>query len=145
MAFESVEFVLPNIGPLSFQELAEFRAETHDFLQPPRRAMLKLSKRLNAAILSDASLVDVRKEAKFIVETTVAPELAHMREEVAQPSRVVDLAIATPEIVGAFRRVPRTALCSPAGLAEELSVLMRPVTSATDVLSDKLEQIRASS
>ncbi|HYK16909.1 MAG TPA: hypothetical protein VEV37_02755, partial [Bryobacteraceae bacterium] len=111
MALESVSFVLPNIRPLSLPELAEFRSETKDLVRPFRRAMLRLSKDLNAAILSDASLSDVKREARFIAETTVAPELEQLKAELARPSqpwyrRVVDLATAAPSIAGAFATMP---------------------------------------
>jgi hypothetical protein len=111
MALESVNFVLPNIRPLSFAELAEFRAETKDLVQPFRQAMLRLSKELNAAIQSDASLDDVKKEARFIAETTVAPELEQLKAELARPSKpwyrwAADLVTPLPVIVGAFATMP---------------------------------------
>jgi len=127
MALESVKFVLPSIKPLSFCELAEFRFETKDLVQPFRRAMLKLSKDLNAAILSDTTLADVRREAKFIVESTVAPELEQMKEELARPARpwyrrVVDLAAAAPEIAGAFATMPKS-LAVAKTLAKAVGIL----------------------
>ncbi len=127
MALESVNFVLPNIRPLSIPELAAFRAETKDLVQPFRQAMLRLSKDLNAAILSDASLSDVKKEARFIAETTVAPELEQLKAELARPShpwyrRVVDLATATPEIVAAFATMP-TGLAIAKALAKATKIL----------------------
>jgi len=111
MALESVNFVLPNIRPLSFAELAEFRAETKDLVQPFRLAMLQLSKELNGAIQSDASLSEVKKEARFIAETTVAPELERLKAELARPSKpwyrwAVDLVTPLPVIVGAFATMP---------------------------------------
>jgi hypothetical protein len=127
MALESVNFVLPNIRPLSLPELAAFRAETKDLVQPFRRAMLRLSKDLNAAILSDASLSDVKREARFIAETTVAPELEQLKAELARPiqpwyRRLVDLATATPEIIGAFATMP-TSLAIAKALAKATKIL----------------------
>jgi hypothetical protein len=127
MALESINFVLPNIRPLSLPELAAFRAETKNLVQPFRQAMLRLSKDLNAAILSDASLSDVKKEARFIAETTVAPELEQLKADLARPSRpwyrrVVDLATATPEIIGAFATMP-TGLAIAKALAKATKIL----------------------
>ena len=113
MALESLKFVLPNLRPLSPPELAAFRAETKDLVQPFRRAMLRLSKELNAAIQSDTPLSDVKKEARFIAETTVAPELEQLRADLARPNkpwyrRFVDLATALPSIAGEFATMPKS-------------------------------------
>lgn len=111
LALESVKLALPNLRPLSFEELAELRHETRQSVEPFRRAMLRLSKELNAAILSDSPLEEVQREAKFLVETTVLPELAQFREDLAQPSRpwhrrAFDLVKSTPELVAAFATMP---------------------------------------
>jgi hypothetical protein len=137
MAIESVKFVLPNLRPLSLAELAAFRAETKDLVQPFRQAMLRLSKDLNAAILSDASLSDVQKEARFIVETTVAPELEQLKAELARPSRpwyrrVVDLTTALPEIVGGFATLP-TEIAVAKALAKATKIL-------ANIRDDQLER-----
>jgi len=50
LALESVRLVLPPMRTLSAPELAEFREETKQLMQPFRRAMVKLSKDLQAAI-----------------------------------------------------------------------------------------------
>ena len=86
MALETVQLVLPNIRQLTLKERAEFCAETRDMLRPFRPAMLQLSKELNFAILSDASLADVQRAARFIVETTVAPQLEEMKDAMARPT-----------------------------------------------------------
>lgn len=111
LALESVRLVLPNIRLLTFEELAEFRAESKELVAPFRRAMVRLSKELHAAIESDAKLADVQREARFLVETTIAPELEEMKEELARPTRpwyrrIVDVAMAAPEIVEAFSTMP---------------------------------------
>jgi hypothetical protein len=137
MALESVKFVLPNLRPLSPPELAAFRVETKDLVQPFRRAMLRLSKELNAAILSDTLLNDVKKEARFIAETTVAPELEQLKAELARPTRpwyrrVVDLTTALPSIVGAFATMP-TSLAIAKALAKATTIL-------ADIRDDQLER-----
>jgi hypothetical protein len=72
---------------------------------------LRLSKDLNAAILSDASLSEVKQQAKFIAETTVAPELEQLKADLARPSKpwyrwAVDLVTPLPVIIGAFATMP---------------------------------------
>jgi hypothetical protein len=122
---------------VSFEELSEFRAESKDLVVPFRRAMLRLSKELNGAISSDAQLAEVRKEARFLVETTVAPDLEQMREELLRPTRpwykrIGDLAVATPELVGAFTVMP-TNMAIAAALAKAIGIL-------TDVRDVQLER-----
>jgi len=128
MALETVKFVLPKLKQLSFEELAEFRADAKETLQPFRRSMLRLSKELNAAILSEMSLEEVQKEARFIVETAIAPELEQLKEEMERPSkpwhrRVVDLALAAPEMAGAFATMPKS-LALATALAKATGILV---------------------
>jgi hypothetical protein len=111
MALESVRFLLPDIRPMSLEELAEFRTEVRGSVRPFRRAMLRLSKDLNSAILSEMSLANVQREARFLVETMVAPELEDLKSALARPSkpwhrRVTDLAAAAPELIGKFATLP---------------------------------------
>ncbi|RIK75187.1 MAG: hypothetical protein DCC68_21600 [Planctomycetota bacterium] len=108
---ETVKLLLPTFREMSFEELAEFRAETRDLVRPFRNAMLRLSKELNAAILSSSSLKDITREAKFLAETTVLPELDDLRAELSRPMRpwyrrIVALAQQAPELVGAFATMP---------------------------------------
>jgi hypothetical protein len=79
--------VLPNIRPLSLPELAAFRTETKDLVQPFRQAMLRLSKDLNAAILSDASLSDVKREARFQPNWNLSDAYALMAGTGQRPKR----------------------------------------------------------
>lgn len=111
LALEAVTLALPALPELSFEQIAELRAETRDDVRPFRLAMLKLSKDLNAALLSDSTLVDVNREARFLVETTVMPELTELREALSRPQRpwhrrALDLAKAVPELVGNFATLP---------------------------------------
>lgn len=111
LALETVKLLLPTFREMSFEELAEFRAETRDLVRPFRNAMLRLSKELNAAILSSSSLKDITREAKFLAETTVLPELDDLRAELSRPMRpwyrrIVALAQQAPELVGAFATMP---------------------------------------
>jgi hypothetical protein len=112
MALESVRLVLPNIPDMPPEELAAFRSEAKDLLQPFRQAMLKLSKELNAAILSDATLADVQREGKFIAETVVLSQLETIKAELSQPRKPwyrrpsVDALVGVPTLLGAFAQFP---------------------------------------
>lgn len=111
LALEAVQLVLPPLPRLGFEGIAELRADTRKDVAPFRRAMLRLSKDLNAAIVSDTLLVDVQKEARFLVETTVLPQLAELRESLANPKRpwyrrAVDIVKDLPQLVGNFVTLP---------------------------------------
>jgi hypothetical protein len=111
LALEAVTLVLPPLPDLSFPQIAELRAETRGEIKPFRRAMLKLSKDLHSALLGASTLSDVQKEARFLVETTILPELAELRETLSKPRRpwhrrAMDLAKSVPELVGNFATLP---------------------------------------
>lgn len=111
LALEAVQLVLPALPDLSFEQIAELRAETRADVRPFRRAMLRLSKELNAAIRADASAAEIQREARFLVETTVAPELAELRDQLAKPHRpwhrrAMDAAKSIPELVGNYATLP---------------------------------------
>jgi hypothetical protein len=112
LALESVRLVLPSVQTMSFAELADFRAESGEAMATFRSAMLRLSKDLNGAILSDASIADVQRQAQFLVETTVLPELEDLRARMREPTkpwhrRLVDLAKDSPELVANFATLPK--------------------------------------
>jgi hypothetical protein len=73
--------------------------------------MLKLSKELNSMLQGNETVVDVQKHAKFLVETTVYPELEELTRYVQDPvrpwyRRVADLAKDVPELASAFYTMP---------------------------------------
>lgn len=119
LAFESVRLVLPQLKALHPKELAEFRQETNDLIKPFRLSMLKLSKELNGLITSDSSITDIQREAKFLADTIVLPELEELRRIIMEPSkpwyrRVVDFGKSVPELVGNFITMPHTLAVSKA-------------------------------
>lgn len=137
MAIESVNVVLPDVGVKTLAELAEFRLETKELVKPFRRAMVGLSRDLNAAILSDATLDDVWREAHFIVETTVQPALMELRADLDRAPRpwhrrAVDAAKGLPELAGAFLTLP-THLAVAKALASAMMVL-------ADLRDDQLQK-----
>jgi hypothetical protein len=111
LALESVRLVLPNLSPMSFEEIAELHAETSGLVAGFRSAMLRLSRELNDAIGSDAALADVQSEARFLAETMVLPELEEVRAQMLSPGkpwhrRIVDVAKDAPELVGNYAAMP---------------------------------------
>lgn len=111
LALETVRLVLPSVQAMSFAELADFRAESADALGLFRAAMLRLAKELNGAIVSAASLADVHEQAKFLVETTVLPELEELRALMREPTkpwhrRLVDAGKDLPELAANFLTLP---------------------------------------
>jgi hypothetical protein len=111
LAIESVHLVLPKLKALAPRDLQEFREQTSQYIKPFRLAMLRLAKDLNAAIRSEMTLSDVQKEARFIVETSVFPELKELEKVMHDPGtpwyrRAVDLAKTAPELVSSFIAMP---------------------------------------
>lgn len=111
LAIECIKMALPKLKPVSPEEIMEFRQQTMEYVKPFRLALLRLSKELNAAIQSDATIEKVQKEASFLVETTVYPELEELKKVINDPAkpwyrRVVDLAKLTPELVTNFISYP---------------------------------------
>lgn len=113
LAIESIKVVLPKLKALTPPELEDFREETKEIVKPFRMAMLRLSRDLNGAIEADSSLEDVQREAKFIVETCVLPELTDLRRFIEDPSgpwyrRVVGLFKFAPELLGNYATLSPT-------------------------------------
>ena len=57
------------------------------------------------------SIADVQKEAKFLVETRIYPELVHLEGKLKNPAkhwyrRAADLAKETPELISNFFALP---------------------------------------
>lgn len=140
LALDAIQLVLPRLPHLSFENVAELRAETRDDVRPFRRAMLRLSKELDAAIRADATTTEIQRAARFLVETTVMPELQELRETLEAPQRpwyrrAMDVASSVPELAANFATLP-TAMASAKLLAALGSVLV-------DVRDDQLTAEKA--
>lgn len=112
LAIESVRLALPKLKPMSPQMLQEFRAETVEHVKPFRMSMLRLSKELNAALTSDLPLSEVQRHAKFLVETTIYPQLSELESAINDREKpwyrwAVDLARAVPELATNFMTMPK--------------------------------------
>lgn len=82
IALKSIDFILPKTRVLNFEEIAEFREKNKEYVKPFRIAMLKITNELNQAINSDMTFEEIEKEANFLVETKVYPEMMEMKKAI---------------------------------------------------------------
>ena len=111
LALECVSFALPNVRPLSPEELVAARDELKPYLQPFRSAVMKLTKDLNLAISHDADSEEITKAAQFLVQTDIAPALAELSDEISKPTRGwvnrgFDIVKQIPELASAYATMP---------------------------------------
>jgi hypothetical protein len=107
LALESVKCIFPRIGAVNPEQLVEIRNDLRDELIPFRIKMCQISKELNGAIDASSSWQDVQKNAKFIVETTIVPELENLNKAINDTGkpwhqRLVNVTLDTPELIGNF-------------------------------------------
>jgi hypothetical protein len=79
LAIQSLELTLPEFATLNSYEILEAREKLKDQLQPFRSAMFSLAPKVRAGIAANASIPEVFKEAKYIVETDVIPRLDELK------------------------------------------------------------------
>lgn len=137
LALESVKLALPQLKELKPQEIMEFRYDTREYVKPFRLAMLRLSKELNAAINSEMEISEIEKEARFLVETTVYPELEELEKFITDPAkpwykRVIDLAKTAPELVSNFFTMPKHLAIA--------KLLEKCVLTLTGLVEDELDK-----
>jgi hypothetical protein len=83
VAEECFRVLLPACLPASSEDMLEVRKNLEDELLPFRTAVQKLSNVLRKAPLPDhPSLVKLKQEARFLVETTVEPALHDLRTKI---------------------------------------------------------------
>jgi hypothetical protein len=109
LTMESICLVLPKLAPLEPAALRDLRQDLAPHLKPFRVAMLRLAKDLNASIETGATVADVQKQAKFLVQTEVYPKLAELEAVIKDPGkhwyrRAVDMASAVPELALAIAK-----------------------------------------
>lgn len=117
LTVECVKLMLPNINISSFKEIDTLRKRTKEYTKPFRLCILELAEYLNEKITSEMNYEEVKKEAKFIVDTKVYPQLEELRELIKSKSRswfgrlIFDVGQAVPEISLNFASVdPQEAL-----------------------------------
>jgi hypothetical protein len=84
LALESIRIAVPAFAAMSDHDLLEAREKLRDHLIPFRCAMLSLAPSVRSGIESGATVSDVQREAKYIVDTKVAPALAELRERLSK-------------------------------------------------------------
>lgn len=112
LAMESVRLVLPNLKPLHPAALKDLREEIRSDVRPFRLAMLRLASELNAVISAGAPIEVIQKEAKFLAETKIYPELHHLEGVLNNPTKhwyrkAADFAKAAPQLAMNFFTLPR--------------------------------------
>jgi len=83
LAIQSVDLVLPAFAQLDSHQILEARERLKEQLVPFRCAMLALAPRVRSGISSDAPLSEIKREAKYIVETDVLPRLTELNRRLA--------------------------------------------------------------
>jgi hypothetical protein len=111
LAMECIKFVLPNIKTIEPWEIEELKDQTKQYFVPFKLRMLKLSKALNAAISSSSTTEEIIKEAKFIFETEISPEMIELKNAISdsgQPwhKKLIDIGKDLPQLVLGFSTLP---------------------------------------
>lgn len=111
LAMECIKLVLPNIKTIEPWEIEELKEKTKEYFVPFKLRMLKLSKVLNSAISSSSTTDEIIKEAKFIFESEVEPEMIELKTAIShsgQPwhNRLIDLTKDMPQLVLGFTTLP---------------------------------------
>jgi hypothetical protein len=83
-AIASLEIILPPIVGLEDEDILRLREELQEELIPFRRIMLRLSPQIRNYLDDGASIQDVYKEAKYVIDTSVRPILGECRARIEQ-------------------------------------------------------------
>ncbi len=84
LAMQSLDIVIPVSTEITGEEILEVRYRLREQLIPFRRAMLSLAPSVRQGISSDSSMEEVHKEARYIVETRVAPTIHDLRDRLSK-------------------------------------------------------------
>lgn len=82
LATECLSLVLPRFAALSNEDILEAREKLAEHLVPFRSSMLQLAPALRSALDARAGADEVRAEARYIVETTVAPVVLEIERRI---------------------------------------------------------------
>lgn len=83
LALKSIELVMPSRRNIKPEEIIELREKLKDTLLPFRMTMLRLVKELRSYLNEpDIQLSDVYKEAEFLVDSTVLPNLFEVKRKI---------------------------------------------------------------
>lgn len=84
LGVQSIEIAIPLIAGIPDADILKARDELRDQLVPFRRSMLALAPTVRGGIQSGASLAEIYKEARYIVETNVAPALYELQDRLSK-------------------------------------------------------------
>lgn len=87
LAMQSVEVVLPPFANMTDDGILQLREELKEQLIPFRRAMVALSPTVRSAMGSGATLMDVYREAKYVVDTRVVPALEDLKDKLRKEKK----------------------------------------------------------
>lgn len=87
LGLHSVNIAIPPMAAAGDDEILEAREQLREQLIPFRRSMLRLAPAVREAMRSGASMSDVAEEARYVVETLVAPSLSELHDRVAVERR----------------------------------------------------------
>jgi len=82
LAEECVNILVPSCREVSPEEILEIRQTLNDLLIPFRISLQRLSKDLRDAINSNMNINEIRREAKFIVESQVEPAVFELKKRI---------------------------------------------------------------
>jgi hypothetical protein len=77
-----MRLLLPELPVLLPTDLMEFREESNIELRAFRRSMVSYAGGLNRALKQQANATEIERDAKFFVETEIAPRLDELRETI---------------------------------------------------------------
>lgn len=84
LAMQSLDIIIPVSTEITSEDILEARYRLKEQLIPFRRAMLSLAPFVRQGISSYSSVEEVHKEAKYIVETRVAPTIHDLRDRLSK-------------------------------------------------------------
>ncbi|MCX5994660.1 MAG: hypothetical protein NTV59_01475 [Chloroflexi bacterium] len=84
LGMQSLEIALPPIANLSDDDILQARDDLMEQLIPFRHSMLKLAPTVRDGIQSEVSLSEIYKEARYVVETKVAPSLFELQDRLSK-------------------------------------------------------------
>lgn len=82
-AMQSLDLLIPAFATLQPEEILEVRERLRNELEPFRLAMLSLAPKVRSGITDGSSLEEVRKEAKYIAETSILPALGELERRLS--------------------------------------------------------------
>lgn len=135
LAMKSVELILPQTKAADAETILEARERLKDYLPPFWSSMLKLSVEFKARVAEGMSEVDLQKECREIIDTTVRPALIDLNQKLLRERRNWFYKIITPVARGLKVMVGRPPLTTA-------DLISSGIALGANVAIDVAEQIR---